>query len=78
MPDWAYYAAPMKIYVEEKYTRAAPGGIGFAKTAGNYAASLQATHKPNNLGYDQVLWTDAFEHRCAGDRYYEHFLCPWK
>src|SRR6478735_1265525 len=62
-PTGPYYAAPMKIYVEEKYTRAAPGGIGFAKAAGNYAASLQATIEANNLGYDQVLWTDAFEHR---------------
>ncbi|HSB93375.1 MAG TPA: branched-chain amino acid aminotransferase [Flavitalea sp.] len=62
-PTGPYYAAPMKIYVEEKYTRAAPGGIGFAKAAGNYAASLLATTEAKALGYDQVLWTDAFEHR---------------
>ena len=53
----------MKIVVEETYTRAAPGGVGFAKNAGNYAASLQAAQKANDLGYDQVLWTDAFEHK---------------
>lgn len=62
-PTGPYYAAPMKIYVEEKYTRAAPGGIGFAKAAGNYAASLQATAEAHERGYDQVLWMDAFDHR---------------
>jgi len=62
-PTGPYYAAPMKIYVEEKYTRAAPGGIGFAKAAGNYAASLQATAEAHERGYDQVLWMDAFEHK---------------
>ena len=45
-PTGPYYAAPMRIYVEEKYTRAAPGGIGFAKAAGNYAASIWQQQKP--------------------------------
>lgn len=62
-PTGPYYATPMKILVEETYTRAAPGGVGFAKNAGNYAASLQAAQKAKELGYDQVLWTDAFEHK---------------
>lgn len=62
-PTGPYYAAPMKILVEETYTRAAPGGVGFAKNAGNYAASLQAAQKAKEMGYDQVLWTDAFEHK---------------
>ena len=62
-PTGPYYSAPMRIYVEEKYTRAAPGGVGFAKTAGNYAASLQASAVAKEQGYDQVLWTDAFEHK---------------
>ena len=62
-PTGPYYATPMKILVEETYTRAAPGGVGFAKNAGNYAASLQAAQKAKDLGYDQVLWTDAFEHK---------------
>lgn len=52
---------PIKIYVENQYVRAAHGGIGFAKTAGNYAASLKAQSKANLLGYDQVLWLDAIE-----------------
>lgn len=62
-PTGPYYNKPMRIYVEEKYTRAAPGGIGFAKTAGNYAASMLPTAEAKKKGYDQVLWTDAFEHR---------------
>ncbi len=62
-PTGPYYAAPMKIYVEEKYTRAAPGGVGFSKNAGNYGASMLATSIAKKAGYDQVLWTDAFEHK---------------
>jgi branched-chain amino acid aminotransferase len=62
-PTGPYYAAPMKIYVEEKYTRAAPGGVGFAKNAGNYGGSLKAAAEAKAQGYDQVLWTDAFEHK---------------
>jgi branched-chain amino acid aminotransferase len=62
-PTGPYYSTPMKIYVEETYTRAAPGGVGFAKNAGNYAASMLATQKAKEAGYDQVLWTDAFEHK---------------
>ncbi|HEY6901427.1 MAG TPA: branched-chain amino acid aminotransferase [Puia sp.] len=62
-PTGPYYAAPMRIYVEEKYTRAAKGGIGFAKAAGNYGGSMLATAVARQQGYDQVLWTDAFEHK---------------
>ncbi len=62
-PSGPYFAAPMKILVEENYTRAAPGGVGFSKNAGNYGGSLIAAKKANAMGYDQVLWTDAFEHK---------------
>jgi len=62
-PTGPYYAAPMKIYVEEQYTRAAPGGVGFAKNAGNYGASLLPFSLAREKGYDQVLWTDAHEHK---------------
>ena len=62
-PAGPYYSAPMRIYVEEKYTRAAKGGVGFAKNAGNYGASLLPTELAKKQGYDQVLWTDAFEHK---------------
>ncbi|MBC7721700.1 MAG: branched-chain amino acid aminotransferase [Pedobacter sp.] len=62
-PTGPYYSEPMKIYVEEKYTRAAPGGVGFSKNAGNYGGSMKAAQEAKKLGYDQVLWTDAFEHK---------------
>lgn len=62
-PTGPYHAEPMKIFVEEKYTRAAPGGVGFTKNAGNYGGSLIAAKEAMKLGYDQVLWTDPFEHK---------------
>lgn len=62
-PTGPYYSRPMRIYVEEKYTRAASGGIGFAKAAGNYGASLLPAQEAKKRGYDQVLWTDAVEHK---------------
>lgn len=62
-PTGPYFAAPMKILVEEHYTRAAPGGVGFAKNAGNYGGSMLAVSEAQKQGYDQVLWTDAFEHK---------------
>ncbi len=62
-PTGPYFAKPMKIAVEERYTRAAPGGVGFAKNAGNYGGSLLAATIAQQQGYDQVLWTDAFEHK---------------
>jgi len=62
-PTGPYYAAPMRIYVEEKYTRAAPGGVGFAKNAGNYGGSLKAAADAKARGYDQVLWTDSVQHK---------------
>lgn len=62
-PTGPYYAAPMRIYVEEKYVRAVEGGYGFAKAAGNYAGALLASAEANKKGFDQVLWMDAFEHK---------------
>lgn len=62
-PTGPYYATPMRIYVEEQYVRAVPGGIGYVKAAGNYGAAMFATAEAKRKGYDQVLWTDAFEHR---------------
>ncbi len=50
---------PVKIYVEEKYIRAAPGGLGEAKTSANYVASLLAAEEAHAKGYTQVLWLDA-------------------
>ncbi|MBW2117539.1 MAG: branched-chain amino acid aminotransferase [Deltaproteobacteria bacterium] len=54
---------PVKIYVEDKYIRAAIGGTGEAKTAGNYAASLLAAEEAKEKGFTQVLWLDAAERK---------------
>jgi branched-chain amino acid aminotransferase len=62
-PCGPYYSVPLKIYVEEKFVRAAPGGVGYAKAAGNYGGSMYATAIAKSKGYDQVLWTDAHEHK---------------
>lgn len=62
-PTGPYYNAPMRIYVEEKYVRAVPGGVGHVKAAGNYGTAMYATAQAKKKGYDQVLWTDAFEHK---------------
>lgn len=62
-PTGPYYSAPMRIYVEEKYVRAVPGGVGYAKAAGNYGAAMFATAEAKKKGYDQVLWMDAYEHK---------------
>ncbi len=56
-------ASGLKIWVEENYVRAVHGGTGAAKTAGNYAASLLAQRKAQEVGCSQVLWLDANEHR---------------
>ena len=62
-PAGPYFSAPMKILIEQKYTRATPGGVGFAKNGGNYGASLYPVTLAQEKGYDQVLWTDAIEHK---------------
>ena len=62
-PTGPYYNAPMRIYVEEQYVRAVPGGVGYAKAAGNYGGAMYATAQAKLKGYDQVLWMDAFEHK---------------
>ncbi|MGB5981960.1 MAG: branched-chain amino acid aminotransferase [Nonlabens sp.] len=62
-PAFAYYKGDVRVVIASKYSRAADGGIGYAKAAGNYAASFY----PNNLaikeGYQQVIWTDAATHK---------------
>jgi len=65
-PVGAYYPEglkPIKIYVEDKYVRAVKGGMGSAKTAGNYAASIKAQIEAKEKGYIQVLWLDGVERK---------------
>lgn len=65
-PVGAYYPEgldPVKIWVEDEYVRAVKGGIGEAKTGGNYVASLKAQEKAHESGYSQVLWLDGVERK---------------
>lgn len=65
-PVGAYYAEgvnPVKIHVESHFVRAVAGGVGEAKTAGNYAAGLNAQEIAKGNGYSQVLWLDGVERR---------------
>ncbi len=65
-PSGAYYPgglAPIGIYVEDEYVRAVRGGVGHAKAAGNYAASILAAQRAEEKGYVQVLWLDGLERR---------------
>ncbi|MDP1831244.1 MAG: branched-chain amino acid aminotransferase [Geothrix sp.] len=61
-PSGAYFPAgvkPVTVWISDDYVRAAPGGTGFAKCAGNYAASLVAQRQAKGEGCDQVVWLDA-------------------
>ncbi|MBR4108990.1 MAG: branched-chain amino acid aminotransferase [Oscillospiraceae bacterium] len=65
-PSGAYYEsglAPVGIWIEDEFVRAVRGGIGFAKTGGNYAASLIAQQKAHDAGFSQVLWLDGVERK---------------
>jgi len=61
-PVGAYYNEPVNVKIEEFYTRASEGGVGRAKTAGNYGASLYPARKGQVKGYHQLLWTDGKTH----------------
>jgi len=62
-PSGPYFSKPIKLWAEKQYIRAASGGTGEAKAAGNYAAAIRPTELAKAKGYDQVLWLDAFEHK---------------
>jgi branched-chain amino acid aminotransferase len=61
-PVGAYYAEPVRVKIEEHYTRAAIGGVGRAKAAGNYGASLYPAKLAQQEGFHQLVWTDAKTH----------------
>ena len=65
-PVGAYYESgldPVKIWIEDEYVRAVKGGIGEAKTGGNYVASLASQVKAHDEGYAQVLWLDGIHRK---------------
>lgn len=62
-PSGSYYKKPVRVKIETHFTRAAKGGIGEAKAAGNYGASLYPFKLAQKEGFDQLVWTDAKEHK---------------
>ncbi|WP_082113274.1 branched-chain amino acid aminotransferase [Kordia jejudonensis] len=61
-PAQSYYAGEVKVLFAEKFSRAADGGVGFAKAAGNYGAQFYPTSLAHAKGYQQIIWTDANSH----------------
>ena len=61
-PFRAYFSEPIRVKVERTYVRAAPGGVGAAKCAGNYGAALYASQIAKKEGFHQLVWTDAHTH----------------
>ncbi|GAB3306436.1 branched-chain amino acid transaminase [Hymenobacter tenuis] len=62
-PVGLYYNKPLRVRFEEKYVRSAEGGAGYAKNAGNYGAAMYPTKVAQQEGYNQLIWTDASEHK---------------
>ena len=62
-PSGSYFNGDVKVLIEEKYARAANGGVGFAKAGGNYAAQFYPTQLAVEKGYCQVIWTDDNTHQ---------------
>ena len=62
-PAGPFFSKRIKLWAEKQYIRAAHGGTGEAKAAGNYAAAIRPTELAKAKGYDQVLWLDAVEHK---------------
>ena len=61
-PTGPYYSQPLKVKIETEFTRADEGGVGYAKTAGNYGRSLFPFAEATKEGFDQLIWTDAVSH----------------
>jgi len=61
-PSASYFAGKVKVLIEEKYSRSANGGVGFAKAGGNYAGQFYPTQLAKEKGYQQIIWTDDTTH----------------
>ena len=61
-PSGAYFSGKVKVLIEEKYSRSANGGVGYAKAGGNYAGQFYPTQLAVEKGYNQVIWTDDTNH----------------
>ena len=74
-PSGSYYNEPVKVKIETTYSRAAAGGVGSAKTAGNYAASLYPAKLAQEEGFHQLIWTDSKEHRYIEESGTMNLMC---
>lgn len=61
-PSGAYFSGKVRVLIEEKFSRSANGGVGFAKAGGNYAGQFYPTQLAVEKGYQQVIWTDDTSH----------------
>ena len=61
-PASSYYSGEVRVKIEKSFSRAAKGGVGYAKAAGNYAAQFYPTILAKNEGYQQIIWTDSSTH----------------
>lgn len=61
-PSGSYFSGKVKVLIEEKYSRSANGGVGYAKAGGNYAGQFYPTQLAIEKGYNQVIWTDDTNH----------------
>lgn len=57
-----YYNKPLKVKIADYFSRSTQGGVGFAKTAGNYGGAFYPTQIANQEGFDQIIWTDSYTH----------------
>jgi len=62
-PTGPFFAKPLRVKIETHYTRAAEGGMGYAKSSGNYGGAMLPARKATQEGFDQLIWTDAQEHK---------------
>ena len=62
-PAGKYYSGDVKVKIEDRYSRACDGGVGYAKAAGNYAAQFYPTQLAKKEGFQQIIWTDARDHK---------------
>ena len=61
-PASSYYSGEVRVKIEKSFSRAAKGGVGYAKAAGNYAAQFYPTTLAKNEGFQQIIWTDSSNH----------------
>ena len=62
-PASSYYSGDVKVKIEKSFSRAAKGGVGYAKAAGNYAAQFYPTSLAIDEGFQQIIWTDSSTHQ---------------